>query len=130
MVGVGSVLHDSYRIVRQLGSGGMGVVFAAEHLRLPKQVAVKVLRRDPGSDAQAIGRFRREAELCSRLGHANIVEVLDFNVLEDGSPYLVMELLAGESLRERLQRTGTLPLPEALRLAREVADGLSAVHAL
>jgi eukaryotic-like serine/threonine-protein kinase len=130
MIDVGSVLHDTYRIVRRLGSGGMGVVYAAEHVRLPKQVAVKVLRRDHVGDTTLIGRFRREAELCSRLGHPNIVEVRDFNVLEDGSPYLVMELLEGESLGARLKRVGALPLPDVLRIACEVADGLTAVHAI
>ena len=105
----GIVVAETYEITRLLGQGGMGAVWEAKHLRLPgKRVAIKVLLFG-ATDAVVLARFRREAEIASRLGHPNIVEVLDFNTLPDGTPYLVLELLQGESLASRLQR-GPLPL--------------------
>ena len=124
---LGQVIGDTYRITAQLGAGGMGAVFAAEHLRLPgKQVAIKVLHATVSS-SELLLRFRREAEIASRIGHPNIVEVLDFNTLPDGSPYLVMELLAGESLSARLRR-GPLPEAAALSIARQIGSALAAAH--
>src|SRR5262245_27838079 len=94
----GTIVGDSYEVTRLLGQGGMGAVWEAKHLRLPdKRVVVKVLLYG-ATDAVALARFRREAEIASRLGHPNIVQVLDFNTLPDGSPYIVLELLQGESL--------------------------------
>ncbi|RMH40777.1 MAG: serine/threonine protein kinase [Deltaproteobacteria bacterium] len=127
-VDVGTVVADTYEITRCIGRGGMGAVWAANHLRLPgKQVAIKVLLADVGSDAESLARFRREAEIASRLGHPNIVQVIDFNTLPDGAPYLVLELLAGESLDQRLAR-GPLPVDEALAIARQIGAGLAAAH--
>ncbi len=81
----------------------MGAVWEAKHLRLPgKRVVVKVLLFG-ATDATVLARFRREAEIGSRLGHPNIVQVLDFNTLPDGTPYIVLELLQGESLASRLR---------------------------
>src|SRR5580765_2623226 len=94
-LGVGVVVAEAYEITGMLGKGGMGAVWAARHLRLPgKRVAIKVLLGGH-DDAQALARFRREAEVASRIGHAGIVEVLDFNQLPDGTPYQVLEYLAG-----------------------------------
>jgi serine/threonine-protein kinase len=126
VISIGTVLHDTYRIDEELGRGGMGMVFAATHLRLPRRVAIKVLLQT--TDEQTLKRFRREAEICSRIGHRHIVEVLDFNLLPDGQPYIVMELLQGESLRQRLERVGALPRPLMVQLAREVGKGLAAAH--
>src|SRR5215831_12881487 len=100
----GMVVGETYEITRMIGHGGMGAVWEAKHLRLPdKRVVVKVLLYG-ATDATALGRFRREAEIGSRLGHPNIVQVLDFNTLPDGTPYIVLELLQGESLAARLTR--------------------------
>ncbi len=125
---VGTVLRDTYEISSVLGRGGMGSVFLANHLRLPgKQVAIKVLRNnvEPGPDVYA--RFRREAEIASRLGHPNIIEVLDFDTLEDGSPFLVMEYLRGESLAKRL-RQRRLSHEEVFDIARQIGAALQAAH--
>src|SRR6185312_10048585 len=84
----GTVLHGTYRIVRPLAEGGCGQVYAAAHTRLPGQFAVKVLHRSLARNAEALSRFRQEAEITSTLRHPHIVQVLDFNVSEQGFPYL------------------------------------------
>src|SRR6476646_4703316 len=105
----GIVVAETYEITRLLGQGGMGAVWEAKHLRLPgKRVVIKTLLFG-ATDPTVLARFRREAEIGSRLGHPNIVQVLDFNTLPDGTPYIVLELLQGESLATRLAR-GPLPL--------------------
>ncbi|HEX8820712.1 MAG TPA: serine/threonine-protein kinase [Archangium sp.] len=125
---VGAVLQDTYEITSLLGKGGMGAVFLARHRRLPgRQVAVKVLLNGAGLNPELFARFRREAEIASQLGHPNIVEVLDFDTLPDGTPFLLMEYLRGESLEERLSR-GPLPLAEALAIVRQMGSALQAAH--
>nr|WP_240359079.1 serine/threonine-protein kinase [Pyxidicoccus trucidator] len=125
---LGTILRDTYEIVGVLGRGGMGTVFLANHLRLPgRQVAIKVLRNDAGLGKEVFVRFRREAEIASRLGHPNIVEVLDFDHLKDGSPFLVMECLRGQPLSRRLRR-GTLTLEDVLSIARQMGSALQATH--
>src|SRR3954464_7931801 len=101
-IGIGTLVAGSYEVTGLIGRGGMGAVWAARHLRLPgKRVAIKVLLGTSVGE-QALARFRREAEIASRIGHPNIVEVLDFNMLGDGTPYQVLEFLDGESLGQRL----------------------------
>ncbi|MCY1076901.1 serine/threonine-protein kinase [Archangium lansingense] len=125
---VGAVLRDTYEITSLLGKGGMGAVFLARHRRLPgKQVAVKVLHNSASLNPELYARFRREAEIASQLGHPNIVEVLDFDTLQDGTPFLVMEYLRGESLEQRLSR-GPLPVDAALSITRQVCSALQAAH--
>jgi len=125
---VGTVLRNTYEISSVLGRGGMGSVFLARHLRLPgKQVAIKVLRNTDEMGPDVLLRFRREAEIASRLGHPNIIEVLDFDTLEDGSPFLVMEYLQGRSLAKRL-RQGRLPLEEMFAITRQIGAALQAAH--
>ncbi|WP_044189673.1 serine/threonine-protein kinase [Hyalangium minutum] len=125
---VGTILRDTYELTSLLGKGGMGSVFLARHLRLPgKQVAVKVLLHSDDLTEEQYARFRREAEIASQLGHPNIVEVVDFHSLEDGTPYLVMEYLRGESLAHRL-RKGRMSLREAFSIARQMGSALQAAH--
>lgn len=128
MIGIGSVVADTYTIEAELGRGGMGTVFVAAHSRLPgKRVAVKVLRSDVASP-EIVARFKREAQIISQLAHPNIVHVEDFNVTPDGTPYLVLEYLQGESLAQRLVH-GRLPLDTALAIARQIGAALAAAHA-
>ena len=96
----GTVLQDTYRIVRPLAEGGCGEVYLAAHTRLPGAFAVKVLHPSLTRDREALARFRQEAEITSTLRHPHIVQVFDFNVTDGGVPYLVMELLEGVVLAD------------------------------
>ena len=125
---IGQTLRGTYRILSVLDQGGMGLVFEAEHTRLRRRVAVKVLARHLTSDAQALARFNREAEIISQLEHSHIVQIQDFDTTEQGEPYIVMELLKGESLSERLERDGCLPITECARITHQVASGLFTAH--
>jgi serine/threonine-protein kinase len=126
-IGVGTVIADTYEVTHLLGQGGMGAVWAASHRRLPgKRVAVKVLL-NASKEGDALARFRREAEIASRLGHPNIVEVIDFHTTPSGTPYMILELLEGESLSKRLKR-GPVPLAEAMDIVRQVGSALQAAH--
>src|SRR5689334_13838461 len=126
-IGPGTVIAATYELTEVIGRGGMGAVWAARHLRLPgKQVAIKVLL-GTGVGEQALARFRREAEIASRIGHPNIVEVLDFNTLADGTPYQILEFLDGESLASRL-RAGPMPVVTVLELAKQMGSALRAAH--
>jgi serine/threonine protein kinase len=122
------VVAETFQVTRLLGRGGMGSVWEASHLRLPgKKVAIKVLHADVAADQEALARFRREAEIATRLGHPNIVEVHDFNSLPGGKPYLVLELLIGESLDSRLRRA-PVSLDDAMRIAGQIGAALAAAH--
>lgn len=123
----GVIVAETYEITRLIGRGGMGAVWEAKHLRLPGRfVAIKVLLGGSGSP-EILVRFRREAEIASRLGHPNIVDAVDFNSLPDGTPYQVLERLTGENLAERLLR-GPIALAETMALVRQMASGLAAAH--
>jgi len=125
---LGAVLRETYRIQRVLDRGGMGTVFEAEHVRLKRRLAVKVLARHLLADEQALARFNREAELISQLEHPNVVQVVDFDTTRFGEPYLVMEYLTGCSLATLLAERGRLELEHVVRIAYQAASGLSAAH--
>jgi len=123
---IGATL-GSYRIVSEIGSGGMGVVYLAEHTLLGRKAAVKLLRAE--LPQEYVERFFNEAKAAATLRHAGLVDVFDFGHHTDGSAYIVMEFLAGESLAERLEREPRLPVPLALSIARSVANALFVAHA-
>ena len=115
-----------YEIIAPLGSGGMGEVYRARDTRLAREVALKIVTGATKLDAEWIQRFEQEAKLAGSLSHPNLVVVHDVGT-EDGAPFLVTELLQGESLRERL-RHGRIPLRTVLEIATQVAEGLAAAH--
>jgi serine/threonine protein kinase/Tol biopolymer transport system component len=125
-------LSGQYRLLHELGTGGMATVYLAEDIKHRRQVAIKVLRADL---AASLGpaRFLREIEIAAQLQHPHILPLLDSGECPraDGSPYLyyVMPFIAGQSLRERINREGELPLSEAVRLIQEVVDALAHAHA-
>jgi serine/threonine protein kinase len=125
---IGSVLRGSYRILRPLDVGGMAIVYEAEHLRLKRRVAIKFLSSELSTDSAMGIRFRREAEVLARLSHPHIVQIVDFDTTDTGEPFLVMELLDGETLGARLERDCTLELEESLAIAAQLASGLAAAH--
>ncbi len=125
----GAVLNATVRVERHLRSGAMGAVYEATHVRTGQRVAVKTLLPDANLSERALRRFAREARAASALGHPGIVRVLDFDVAADGTHFLVMELLRGETLEDRLARRGHLPWAEAVAITREVGAALAAAHA-
>jgi hypothetical protein len=118
----------AYRLLGLLGRGGMGVVYRAHDPQLDRDVAVKVLLPALAADPEARGRFLREGRAAAALTHDNIVAIHQVGE-SDGAPFLVMELLAGASLQDWLQRGRKASLPQVLRIGRDVARGLAAAHA-
>lgn len=121
-----AALANRYRIERELGRGGMSVVFLAEDLKHARKVAIKILRPEVAQSVNT-GRFLREIQIAAQLSHPNILQLIDSGEA-DGSPYFVMPYVPGESLRDRLNRETQLPIDDAIQIAREVADGLGYAH--
>ena len=125
----GTVVAGQYRIVRRMGSGGSGVIYEAVRSSDGLPVAIKLLRAVAAHEAVASDRLRREAEALGLAWHPNVVDVLDHGHLADGTSYLVMELLRGETLAARLDRKSRLTPEELGPIALQVCDALAAVHA-
>jgi len=125
---VGEVVAGRYRVVRLVGSGGMGKIYEVEHLRLKRSFAMKQLDREYAKLPEALARFDREADVVARLHHPHIVAVTDRETLEDGSPCIIMEYLQGRDLADRIARSGPLPWPFVARIADQTMAGLSAAH--
>jgi len=125
----GAVLGGKFRIGRKIGSGGIGVVYAAQHVSLGHEVAIKVLRGAAARDGGEIARLRREAYIQVHVDHPNVARVLDLDQMPDGSIYVVMERLIGQSLADKLSREGLLAPGFALPTFVDVARGLAAAHA-
>jgi serine/threonine-protein kinase len=126
---VGQVLAGKYRVERQIGRGGMGVVLAATHLQLEHQVAIKVLRRDLLEDDKALTRLLSEARAAAKIRSEHVARVLDVGTLENGSPFIVMEYLEGEDLADLLDRQGALDVPQAVQFLLQSCEALAEVHA-
>ena len=127
---VGQVLADRYHVVRKLGEGGMGQVYLAEHVKMGRKSAIKVMSPSMVHDPDAVARFNREAANASRISHPNVCAVYDFGETPDGLIYLAMEFVEGEPLTELLAREGELPVSRAGAIFLQVADALQAAHDL
>ncbi len=125
---IGQVLSDSYQVRKLIGEGGMGAVYEATHVRLPRRLAVKVLDLGQDPNPETMERFKQEAWITNDLKHPHIVNVCDFNKTPDGTPYFVMELLDGEDLESRLKRIGRFALDKVASILTQTASALEAAH--
>ncbi len=125
---IGHEISGKYRIKSLLGQGGMGAVYEAEHLSIGRVVAVKVLHPKHAQQAEAVARLRNEARIAGNIGHPNICETYDLGRLDDGSPYLVMERLIGETLDQRIKRESALPERDIIEVMLQVLSALGAAH--
>jgi serine/threonine protein kinase len=127
---VGMVVADRYHITRKLGEGGMGQVYLAEHVKMGRRCAIKIMMPGTMSDPDAISRFNREAANASRISHPNVCAIYDFGETPDGLIYLAMEFIEGRSLTDLLAEAGTLPLARAATMIQQTAEALQVAHDL
>ena len=128
MAEIGTILGGRYRLVELLGEGGMATIFRAVDTQLGRDVAIKLLRPEYLRDPDFSSRFRQEAQNAASLNHPNVVSVFDYGE-DPAGPYIVMEFVDGEDLATILRRNGSLPPPQAARIAAAVARALAAAHA-
>jgi serine/threonine protein kinase len=124
----GTTLADKYRIEYLLGSGGMCEVYRARHTGIGKQVAVKILKPELAADPKIAERFEQEARASSRVRHPNAIDVTDFGIAENNTPFLVMELVEGNTVRELLREYGPFPVPRVVNILSQVCGALEAAH--
>src|SRR3984957_2660991 len=124
----GTIIAERYRVESLLGEGGMGKVYAAEHIHMRKQVAIKVLHSEMSTTPEVVARFEREAVAAGKITHPNVAAATDFGRLEDRSFFLVLEYVAGVDLRSAL-RPGALPPERAVKIIRQITAAVGAAHA-
>src|ERR1019366_8184477 len=117
----------SYKVLAQIGAGGMGEVYQAHDTKLGRDVAIKVLPEAFAHDPERLARFQREAKMLAQLDHTNIATIYGLEH-SDGTHYLVMELVPGDTLQQRVKRDGPVPIEEALAIAKQIAEALEAAH--
>jgi endoglucanase len=127
---IGEVVGGKYRVVRLLARGGMGVVYEAQHAVVRRRFAIKFLRRDLADRRDILTRFQREAEAAGALENENVIAAVDFGIANDGTPYIVMEYLVGESLASLLERDGRLSIGRAADLIGQACRGVAAAHGI
>jgi serine/threonine-protein kinase len=127
---VGQVVADRYHVIKKLGEGGMGQVYLAEHVKMGRRSAIKVMNPSMVHDPDAVARFNREASNASRITHPNVCAIYDFGETPDGVIYLAMEFIEGEPLTDLLERDGALPVRRAVGIFAQVANALQAAHDL
>ncbi len=125
----GSVLADRYKILNVIGQGGMGVIFRAEHIKIGRKLAIKVLHPAHITDDEAVVRFQREAVAAGGLGHPNIIEIIDSGKTDSGLPYIVMEYLEGRDLSQILEKEAILPYDIIVPILIPVCEALEVAHA-
>ena len=128
MIQVGATVGN-YQVLQKIGAGAMGNVWLAHHPVIGKRVALKVIHAELASNEEMLARFFNEARAVTQIGHENIVDVQDFGQTPDGDNFIVMELLEGASLGDKLKHEGALSVPRATHIALQLADGLAAAHA-
>src|SRR5439155_10948225 len=129
MFAPGNLVGSRYRLLRLIGQGGMGAVWAAKNEAIARDVAIKVMRPDViARDPTALARFFNQARICGSIRHPGIVDVLDLGRAEDGSPFIVMERLEGEALDRMLEREKTILPSVILPIVRDVARTLVLAH--
>src|SRR5208282_6533462 len=126
-LGVGELLAKRYKVLRYIGKGGMGEVYEAEDCELHERVALKTILPEIARQADSIQRFKREIQLARKVTHPNVCRIFDL-VYHGNTIFLTMELLEGETLSQRLRRTGAMTTGEALPLVAQMAAGLAAAH--
>ncbi len=127
---IGSIVADRYHIEKKLGEGGMGAVYLGEHVKMGRKSAIKVMTQSMASDPEAIARFNREAANAARINHPNVCAIYDFGETEDGTIYLAMEFIEGETLSDMQHREGALELDRAAEILRQTGEALQAAHDL
>ena len=127
---IGQIIADRYLVRELLGAGGMGRVYLAEHVRMGRRSAVKVISPALAATPEAISRFNREAANASRINHPNVAQVYDFGDAPNGTLYLAMEYVEGETLDALITREGRLSVARAANITRQIADALTAAHHL
>ena len=125
---VGEIVGGKYRLLRFMAAGGMGAVYEAQHAVVGRRFALKLLHPDLAGQRDSLARFQREAQAAGALESEHVVAAIDFGVAEDGSPFMVMEYLAGESLRALLDRCRHLPVHRAADIAVQASRGIGAAH--
>lgn len=126
----GAIIRGKYRILSKVGQGGMGAVYKAYHVLFGELRALKVINPELLSDELFVKRFKQEAVIARKLDHPNAVRVDDIDESEDGRPFMVMEFIEGESLKNRIQARGPLPVPVVCSIVKQVASALDAAHHL
>ena len=124
----GELVGGKYRLVRYLAAGGMGAVYEAQHTVVRRRFAIKLLRQELAAQRESLTRFQREAEVAGTLENENVAAAIDFGIAEDGSHYIVMEYLAGESLRSLIDRVGRIPVSRACDIVVQACRGVAAAH--
>lgn len=127
---IGTIIADRYHILSRVGEGGMGQVYLAEHIKMKRRSAIKVMRPALVDDPEALQRFTREAENASKLSHPNVASIFDFGETPEGIVYLAMEFIEGESLHAVLEREKALHPQVAADVISQAADALQAAHDL
>ncbi|ODS50090.1 MAG: serine/threonine protein kinase, bacterial [Halanaerobium sp. 4-GBenrich] len=123
----GKILNNRYKIIKEIGRGGMAIVYSARDTLLERTVALKMLRPEYKSDAEFIDKFRQEARAVARLSHPNVVSIYDI-VVDDERIYLVMEIVEGKTLKDIIKERNKLSIAESLEIARQIAAALSVAH--
>jgi serine/threonine-protein kinase len=126
----GMVVAGKFRLDGIIGQGGMGSVWSATHLDLGHRIAIKLVSREFVRSPEALRRFDAEAKAAAKLQSRHVVQIYDTGLLEDATPYIAMELLSGENLQQRIERTGAISLAETVTILSQCCKALGRAHAL